>query len=357
MHSLCSKEITVTYDFLVFIGRFQPYHLGHQLVVDQALASTKKLIILIGSSHRPRCPRNPWTFAERERMIRSTLHDQERVIVAPLMDATYNDDLWLATVQQSVNGIVAAHHTQPHRDAKIALIGHAKDRSSYYLKCFPQWESVDVPAAQPQGGTAIRAQFLGAPSGAPAAATLSGAVPAPVCELLDEWINSPDGQAVREEFAFVQRYRSAWDDAPYPPTFVTVDAVVVQSGHVLLVERAARPGKGLWALPGGFVDPSETLRDAMIRELKEETRIKVPLPVLLGSIKNQDVFDDPHRSARGRTLSHAFYIALAPDTALPKVRGSDDAKRAFWMPLAHLDPSQLFEDHYFSIQRLVGQLA
>ena len=130
--------------------------------------------------------------------------------------------------------------------------------------------------------------------------------------------------------------------------------VVVQSGHILLVERKARPGKGLFALPGGFVDQGETLINACIRELREETRLKVPEPVLHGSLKGQRVFDDPYRSARGRTITHAFMFDLKPDTSLPKVKGGDDAKSAFWLPLSALQPERLFEDHFHIIRAMTG---
>ena len=49
------------YDFAVFVGRFQPLHNGHQHVIDQALRSAKKLIILIGSADTARSIRNPFT--------------------------------------------------------------------------------------------------------------------------------------------------------------------------------------------------------------------------------------------------------------------------------------------------------
>jgi len=353
------------FDFLVFIGRFQPYHLGHQAVVTEALLRSEKLIILIGSAHRPRCTRNPWTFTEREQMIRSTLDEasNKRVFIAPIMDATYNDDLWITNVRKSVTGIVTAHHTQPHREPKVGLIGHSKDHSSYYLKLFPKWSSVDVTGTVQMSATDVREAIFRSDKGTWEDCRTSvndnagKLVPSSVLDFLRIFVRGGHFEKLQDEYDFVRKYRATWDDAPYAPTFVTVDAVVVQSGHVLLVERGARPGKGQWALPGGFIDPGETLQAAMLRELKEETRIKVPVPALAGSVESEGVFDDPHRSARGRTITHAFFVHLPPATTLPKVRGADDAKSAFWVPLAELDPGQMFEDHYFIIQRMVGQLA
>ena len=93
----------------------------------------------------------------------------------------------------------------------------------------------------------------------------------------------------------------------------------------------------------------------MIRELREETRIKVPAPVLAGSIIKQQVFDDPYRSARGRTITHAFLIELKPDAqGLPKVKGGDDAQHALWVALGDLNPERLFEDHFQIIKTLIG---
>jgi bifunctional NMN adenylyltransferase/nudix hydrolase len=261
-----------------------------------------------------------------------------------------------------VAGAVAAHHTQPHREPRIGLIGHSKDQSSYYLRLFPQWGSVDVANTGSMSGSELREAIFASDLGAWEDARVSvgsnaaALVPAPVLARLSAFVRTAEFKHLRDEFDFVRSYRARWADAPHAPTFVTVDAVVVQSGHVLLVERNARPGKGQWALPGGFLDDNETLRAAVLREIKEETRIKVPLPVLAGSIKSEGVFDDPYRSARGRTITHAFLIHLPPDTELPKVRGDDDAAAAFWVPLAELDPERMFEDHYFIIQRMVGQM-
>ena len=339
------------YDFLVFIGRFQPFHQGHKFVIDQALKQGQKVIVLCGSAQQPRSLRNPWYVQEREEMIRSCFKrtENQRIIISPLMDVLYNDELWISNVQQTINGIIANHYQQSDRKPKIGLIGHSKDRTSYYLKLFPQWSSVEVADYQNLSSTSIRQAFFTQPE------TLNIEVlPPEILAFLAKFANSNEYTSLQQEWEFIQQYKRGWSLAPYPPTFVTVDAVVIQSGHILLVERKARPGKGQWALPGGFVRQSETLIDACLRELREETKLKVPEPVLRGSILSQQVFDEPNRSSRGRTITHAFHIELKPDTSLPKVKGSDDANHAFWLPLAQLDSSQMFEDHYFMIQKFLG---
>ena len=337
------------YDFLVFIGRFQPFHLGHLRVLREALVRSEHVIVCCGSAYGPRSIRNPWTFVERRDMIRTALDpaDRERVLVAPLMDHVYNDSAWVSTVQGAVAGLVASHHRHPHRAPRIGLIGHQRDHSSYYLKLFPQWTSVGVPDLTGVNATQIRRTLF------EAGQADAQRLPDTTTEVLQAFLATENYTELVAEQRFIEKYRSAWAGAPYPPTFVTVDAVVTQSGHVLLVQRRAWPGKGLWALPGGFVGEDEGLRAACLREVKEETRIKLPLPVLEGHIRQSRVFDHPYRSLRGRTFTHAFHIDLPPDQSLPKVRGGDDARNAFWLPLAQLDPARFFEDHYYIIQELV----
>lgn len=345
-------------DYLVFIGRFEPFHNGHAAVARHALARARRLIFLVGSADTPRTIKNPWTVAERAVMIGTALADVgDRLIVRPLRDHLYNESQWVAAVQRTVAEAVADDGGDA--TARIGLIGQDKDASSYYLREFPQWPLIDVAHTEALSATELRrylfeANRLETHGGL---MLIRANVPAPVYDMLDAFRrNSPAFTQLVEEYRFIEQYRAAWVDAPYPPTFVTTDAVVVHSGHVLLVRRRAEPGKGLWALPGGFVGQHETVLDACLRELREETRVKLPLPVLKGSLKHTHVFDHPDRSLRGRTITHAFHFDF-PLGPLPAVRGGDDADKARWVPVSEaleMGP-QLYDDHLHILEYFLGR--
>ncbi|AWV06081.1 bifunctional nicotinamide-nucleotide adenylyltransferase/Nudix hydroxylase [Marilutibacter maris] len=346
------------YDYLVFIGRFEPFHNGHAAVARLALGRARKLILLVGSADTPRTIRNPWTVAEREVMVRAALADDERrLIVRPLRDHLYNEALWIAAVQRSVAEAIKADGGAV--DARVGLIGQDKDASSYYLQEFPQWPLVDVQHTATLSATELRRYLFEANQvdSHGGLMLIRANVPGPVFDMLEAFRkNSPAFTQLVAEHRFIDQYRAAWAEAPYPPTFVTTDAVVVHSGHVLLVRRRAEPGKGLWALPGGFVHQDESILASCLRELREETRLKLPLPVLKGSIKGQHVFDHPERSQRGRTVTHAFHFDF-PAGDLPPVRGSDDADKARWFPVSEaleMGP-QLYEDHLYILEFFLGR--
>lgn len=355
----------MTYNIATFIGRFQPAHLGHLHVITQALEHADHLLVLIGSSGAPRSHRNPFTFEERRAMVYNSIpsHLRKRVLIKPLEDAAYNDARWIHQVQSQVSR--AAWEFGYTNIPTVALIGHSKDSSSYYLRMFPQFDSIEVDNFNNLDSTKIRnayfsniaSMWIGDADGHKEGDLDRDAIITPqVRQFLIDFMATQDYKNICAEYEFIAKYRASWASAPYAPTFVTVDAIVVQSGHVLLVRRAANPGKGLWAMPGGFINQNELIKDAAIRELREETGIKVPEPVLRGSIVAKDVFDDPNRSARGRTITHAFLFRLKDDVNLPKVKGMDDADKAKWVPIAELKRSDFFEDHFDIIQNMLARI-
>jgi len=363
------------FDLLVFVGRFQPFHNEHKRVIDIALQKSRHVLILVGSAGKARTIRNPFTFDERRQMIQNSFNDEfkhqiayrdeyadalsKRIIIKPLYDKTYNDAAWIKQVQELVKDTTldvmnpSGFMASGYNDAKVGLIGASKDGSSYYLKLFPQWKSVNVEIEADVHATTIREAFLDSPP-VWVLKNIGKTVPNSVMKFLIDFSVTEEYTTLHRELLFVRSYKKQWEVAPYPPIFVTTDALVTCSGHILLVERKAEPGKGMLALPGGFLNQDEKIIDGTIRELREETKIKVPEPVLRGNIVRTDVFDDPHRSSRGRTITHCSLIQLPNAVELPKVKGSDDARTAGWYKLGDLDESMLFEDHWHIIQYQLG---
>ena len=340
--------MTKKYDTLVLIGRFQPFHSAHLVLVQRAAELCDKLLIIVGSADQPRTYKNPFTFAERKQMIERATEDLAKSIVInikPNQDTIYNDQAWAVRVQTLVANSTRAGD-------KIGIIGHKKDSSSSYLDMFPQWKFEEVDLVEPLNATDIRDLYFKRDANMN---FIKHVVPAATFEFLRIFKDMDGYEQIIRERDFVADYKRQYAGLKYPPIFSTADCCLVQSGHVLLIKRRAEPGKNTWALPGGYVNANtdRTVEDAALRELKEETLIKVPLPVLRGSIVRSKVFDAIDRSPRGRIITHAFYILL-PDGDLPKVKGSDDAEKARWIPIAEIKPEECFEDHFEIISHFIG---
>lgn len=120
----------------------------------------------------------------------------------------------------------------------------------------------------------------------------------------------------------------------YPRPAVTADIIILKTidnnQSVLLTERKHPPFEGMWALPGGFVNMDETLEEAALRELHEETGIT-------GIVLNQfHTFSKVNRDPRHRTITTVF-IGYANDTTSAPEAG-DDASKAEWFALDKLPP-------------------
>ena len=347
IYSMTTKH----YDAVVFIGRFQPLHYAHVEMLQRASLLSKKLIVIVGSANQPRTFKNPWSFEERASLIATALDSigggsDFEYVIEKNHDTIYNNQSWAVRVQ----GIVNSHTSASD---KIALIGHKKDETSFYLDMFPQWDTIDQHLIEQLNASDIRDLYFKQDANL---RYLRNVVPESTFNFMEKFAFTEAYEDIIKEREFVASYKRQFAGLPYSPIFVTTDAVVVQSGHVLMIKRRAYPGKGLWALPGGFVnaDTDRSIQDAAIRELREETGIKIPVPVLNGSIVNRQVFDAIGRSTRGRTITHAFHIQLPDHGPLPKVKGLDDAEKAVWLPISTLDPCKCYEDHYEIISHFVG---
>lgn len=389
-------------DLCVFIGRFEPEHIGHDTVIREGLSRAQRMLVLVGSANEPRSRRNPFYADERIGMLLESFQNDPRLSAMPLENSTYNLTDWIERVHLIVQQVWADfRRADPSltENPVIALIGHAKDATSYYLDLFPEWASIEVPQTYIWSATDIRADLFGGacpevpdllkrmeasrddhtPGGTQRylveytemartwarsrlnayrrlAEESEAPLSTPVLDFLTGFLDHPDYPIVAQEFAFVAKYRFDWRHAPYTPVFITGDVVVVQSGYVLMVRREKHPGKGLLAIPGGFIEPNEPIYDGAVRELIEETSIDIREKVLRKNLVAHEMFDDPFRSSRGRTVTNAYLIHLDPGP-LPKIAPQHgEATDVLWVLLADLKRSECFEDHYSIIKRLTAQI-
>lgn len=405
------------YKLAVIIGRMQFLHNGHLHLFREAAAKADQILVLVGSANKAPSPSNPFSYQQRETVIQDALIElapgMDSLAVKPLND-DYREEQWLLNVMNAVS----QHCTeqlpetgQIIRDEDVVLVGHEKDNSSYYLRLFPQWAFYNAPNERNLNATDFRKELFaldtvkdytflprlmdvfksfheadGAELGKiihdyiqksiglshhfmpdniytrmwrtmPDMTHLKLNSPKSMHQFLEDYIRSDAFTNMKAEQSQYSDEKLAWAMAPYPVTFVTTDAVVTHKSSILMIRRKNHPGRGLWALPGGFLGSKEWIRDSVIRELREETRIAVANEDLLRIMQPIQTFDNPGRSLRGRVITHAarFNLDHLGLDKRPKVRADDDADAVRWFTFNEIQEADnaLFEDHAEIINRLV----
>lgn len=327
----------------VIIGRWQILQKGHVALLRAALAAAPRVIVVIGSAWRSRDSHNPFNWRERVQQFEAVLgSERARVDFLPVRDY-FDEDRWTAAVRASIARLAG--------DSEITLIGFRKDHTSSYLDFFPGWTLQEIEPVIDISATDLRGIYFEATDMAAALTVIGNYVEPGVCSYLQAWAHLPAWRQCAAEHRAVLAYRARYT----APVSLTADCVLKCAGHVLLIKRGGDIGHGLWACPGGFLEPRERFYDAALRELEEETGFgSLPLR-MRAALRGQACFDHPGRSARGRIVTIAYHFDLG-DERLPEVEGRDDAARARWVPIAELPAleEQLFEDHACILDHFLG---
>jgi bifunctional NMN adenylyltransferase/nudix hydrolase len=149
----------------------------------------------------------------------------------------------------------------------------------------------------------------------------------------------------------LKKYKEDYGPGPH----LAADAVVVCRHYILLVTRK----NGTLALPGGFVNPGETTRDAAIRECLEETSFDVKKHFVnqgRNLYRRGFLFDNPRRDPRNHVVTVAHYLPCQTDEEkMPVVLGKDGVSEARWYSLMNLSSIQnsFFADHYKIISKVI----
>lgn len=358
------------HDFIVYIGRFEPFHDGHMTTLRQAVEVGNEVIIVIGSANAARNPKNPWTAKERQDMIVESAIaegiDVSKLSFIHAEDRRYKETKWISFIDGTVSDIIRSKTRK--NDVSVALIGHEKDSSSYYLRQnFPKWSFVETgPYIKETGGKVVSSTKIRELMFEGHLGYTESNVPRPVYDMLTKFVNkSPEYERLHNEYHYILREEAVYAPLPFGITFQTVDSVVVQSGHVLLIQRGSELGHSLWALPGVHLGSNETMFDASIRAVLDETNLDVPLKAFKGSLTGKKEFDHPDRSLRARlttdrnrTLTTAFHYELDSSRPLPVkgLRAGPGILTAWWYSFSQIERMrhQLFEDHADILDYFIG---
>lgn len=306
----------------VLIGRFQPLHSGHVGIIKQAMKQCDQLLILVGSANLGYSPRNPWSFIQRKQMLNTALDlPNPAVKIYPINDYFLNDNQW----RYEVRNVISIHCEQHQFESpNIKLFGHMKE-GNFYLKMFPEFESVFLESETKIDGTTLR-----------------------------QWYHQTDPTyPAKLDCDYYESETDTFANYPYPETlnFNCSDVVLEYMNKILLIQRSKAPGIGLWALPGGFKNGNESFVDAGIRELIEETGIKIRPDILRQCIVSTNMIDKPGRTpgiARNTMCIHIILNTLdAPELELDITVDPDQAvSNAKWVNIYDaLDNYKMFHHH------------
>lgn len=349
------------YDLAIYIGKFSPFCNHHLETVKHGLSLSKQLLIVIGSAGVPNSYKHPFNEFQRASMIWATCFEEfGESFVREKVKVHYQEDR--ASDAQWLSEIIGV--AEKFKPKSVVLVGSKSDETSWYIDLFDIPKSLVKPVThdfctgtEVVHATMVREQYFHNGE------ILEQFVPKAVVKELvytrdvTNNYNKTLYQDMKEEYAYVNAYKASWATAPFPPIFVTVDAVVLageqsedlpDQNKLLLIRRGHNPGKGLWALPGGFLNYDERIVDGAIREARKETGLVLKKDDIIG----YRIFDNPSRSIRGRTITNAFLWNL-PE--IVEVKGADDAVEAKWFTVKEVLKMKrvIFEDHFHIINTML----
>lgn len=337
------------FDATVFIGRFQPIHIGHLKTIQYALSISKKLILIVGSHKSAPSGRQPWSTDERIHMMELALSPAERkkISFVAIRDRLYTEIVWNQNILQEVYRVLNPKNTKDAEDFSIALVGHDKDATSYYLKNFPHWKFIDTGNYDNLNSTDFRKSYF-----------LSqkpnySCIPKKTKVWLEKFRQTKSFQNIKSEMRWIKKEKSLALD-----TLVFESHCLVLCGnYILLTKRKSQPGRNLFSLPGGTLNENEEKKHGAHRYLKEQTNIQLAKEKLDYFFTLEEDFNYPQRNPiyRSRTRVFFYQMHFAP---CPNIHPGGEAKEVHWIMLDNLPllENQFYSDHYQILQILLGRI-
>lgn len=289
----------------IFVTRAQPFHKGHYSVVKQMhqAKDVEEIIIGIGSSQLEHTLNNPFTFEEREEMLRKSLILKKPFYIIPIPDIN-NHPIWVAYVEKLTPEFKIVYTGNP-------LVKKLFEEKDYQVR--------DINHDYQISATKVRELMI------------TGG----------NWQNylSQGGIDVITRIRGAERLKNIYCAHLRPG--VTVDALInYKNEGIVLIQRKTKENDafgGWWALPGGFLNTGEeSLTDAVAREVGEETSLQTKS----SDYKLFDQYSDPQRDPRGHIISLVFETLVDEGNLI----AADDAEDIKVFPFNQL-PTRLAFDH------------
>jgi bifunctional NMN adenylyltransferase/nudix hydrolase len=284
------------------------------------------VLVLVAGAERARGAHHPLRWNEAADLLMARV-GSPKLVCLPLVDCLYDEGMWVSNVRRCVDALCDMRHMP--RDAGYAVTLVASDDASgrNLTRLFPDWDPLHV--LDKGDGAYARAAFLGGPR------------PAFLSEQTWTKLQTSRVAALRG----LEGWAAAEAALGHPIPLQTVDAVVVQSHHVLLARRGEHEvGAGKLCLPGLFLQPHGTALDTALDAARAKAGLDMPLGALQGRLRERRVFDHPARDPRGWIRTEAFVFELPASGRFEK------AKQAVWTPLSEVHPFDLFADHFDIVQ-------
>ncbi|WP_186645272.1 NUDIX domain-containing protein [Fluviispira vulneris] len=333
------KQKSFKFDVAVFIGRFQPFHKGHVNSVRIALQSAQQLIIILGSYRMSASIRGPWAAEERIAMIQSALSPAQlkKIQFICIRDRLYNEDIWKSNIINEVEKKVGS-------DKSIAIIGHEKDSSSYYLRLFPNWKFMETGNYMGINATDIRMNYFLRDK----TVALYEHIPEGVIPYLKKFKRTEDYKILKAKF---NAYESLKLHMKKEPEKTVCNAIIACGGYFLFVKRKEIFSQNLYSLPEATPKTNESYFECVARALLEETGLRISPEKLRQYYKKEGTFDYAGRNPLEKTISHTFLFELN-DVPYPKVTAGKNIAKVEWVLYddIYLNENCFYSDFFQIIQ-------
>lgn len=331
------------------IMRAQPLHKGHEHIIKEALSKcltepNSRLLVLLGSSNKVRSMKNPFTFGERQKMVREVF-DYDDYLIQPLPDFDYDDNAWEENLHKTINN--AAKKFFGSQYYLPVLVSGDKDGDDELRKSWARGaEVLSVSAKELLGyslsATSIREEMC------------KGRVPVELLPNYDYDLLLKGFDFLKKESENIAKYKELWKGVPFPVQFSATDALIRDSsGRYLLIERGGDIGEGYLALVGGFLEEDLTYEENMKKEVKEE--VGIDLDSVPHSIVTSWLCDEPNRDVRARITTVAFLVQLHTNFKdIDNLCAGDDAKGIYFCNSEGFLDTPMWADHCGIARKLLN---